>query len=172
MESQGFEELYIDCLRDLYSAEQQLATALPKLAEAATTEELKEAFRLHTEQTERQAERLQEIFQDLEDSAEGKECKAMRGLVEEAEEHLQELEEGPVLDAALIGAAQKVENYEIAGYGTARTYATLLGYEEHASILQQILDEESETDEKLTDIAESMVNEMALNSEEEETKSA
>jgi ferritin-like metal-binding protein YciE len=149
-------------LRDLYNAENQLIKALPKLAKAAEHEELKNAFQGHLEQTRHHAERLEQIFESLGMKAKGKTCKAMEGLIEEGKEIMEEDAEPNVMDAGLIGAAQKVEHYEIASYGTVRTWAQQLGHSQAAEILQQTLDEEAETDRKLTVIAEDMVNVAAV----------
>jgi ferritin-like metal-binding protein YciE len=172
MKSEGFDQLYVECLRDLYSAERQLIEALPKVAKAASVDELANAVQEHLRETQQQLQRLQQIFDDLEEDPEGKECAAMKGLIEEADEIIEEEEEGPVRDAGLIGAAQKVEHYEIAGYGTARTFARRLGRDHDAELLQQTLDEESATDIKLTELAEGLVNEMAAEegSDESDTR--
>lgn len=162
MKVTDIEKLYVESLRDLYSAESQLIEALPKVAEAVTSPELKEAVTNHLAETKEHRVRLDQIFDLLEKDSGGHECAAMKGLIEEADELIEEVETPEVLDAALIGAAQKVEHYEIAGYGTARTFATLLGYEDQASLLEQTLDEESICDETLTEIAESTVNEDAV----------
>ena len=161
MKIQTMEELLVDELKDLYDAEKQIVKALPKMAKAATSEELKTAFEEHLEQTKRQVERLDKIFSKLGEKPAGKKCAAMSGLIEEGEELISDGEESPVLDAGLIAAAQKVEHYEIAGYGTARTHAEILGHNDAAKLLQQTLDEEKSTDEKLTELAESVVNEEA-----------
>jgi ferritin-like metal-binding protein YciE len=159
MKAKGFMDLFELELKDLYSAEKQLTKALPKMAKAATNEELKQAFESHLEETEGQIGRLEKIFEQL-DIAYGRveKCKAMEGLVEEGKEIMEEGLEPDVLDAALICAAQKVEHYEIAGYGCARTFAQQLGLQDIADLLQETLDEEGATDKKLTDIAESVVN--------------
>jgi len=150
-------DLLIHELRDLYSAENQIIKALPKMAKAASSEELRQAFEEHLEQTKGQVERLDQIFESLEVSSRGPKCKAMEGLIEEGKELLEEKDvDEAVLDAALIAAAQRVEHYEIAGYGCARTFARLLGQEEAADLLQTTLDEEADTDKRLTDIAESI----------------
>ena len=167
MKMQSLHDLYVEELKDLYSAENQLLKALPKLAKAASSESLKEAFEEQLEVTKQQVERLDQIFEKLGKSARGKKCVAMEGLIEEGSEIIsrkKEFEPG-VLDAALIGAAQKVEHYEIAGYGTVRTYATLLGEDEAAELLQETLNEEGETDEKLTALAESEINVEAASEE-------
>ncbi len=146
-------DLLIHELKDLYSAENQLTKALPKMAKAAASEELKQAFQTHLQQTEEHIRRLEKIGKQLDETMKGKKCKAMEGLIEEGKEILEEDGDETVLDLALIGAAQKVEHYEIASYGTARTLAELLGEEQVATILQETLDEEGETDKLLTEIA-------------------
>jgi ferritin-like metal-binding protein YciE len=156
-------KLYISELRDLYSAENQLVKALPKLAKAASSEELKDAFENHLEQTKRHVERLEQIFEQLDESPKGKTCHAMKGLIEEGSEILKEDGEDSVLDAGMIVAAQKVEHYEIASYGSVRTFANLLGKDDVAKLLQSTLDEESETNEILNRLAENVVNQEALN---------
>lgn len=161
MKIKTMQDLLIDELRDLYSAESQLLRALPKMAKAASSPDLKSAFEQHQEITKRQVERLEEIFQGLGKSPKGKKCLGMEGLVQEGEEVIGDAGNPEVLDAALIGAAQRVEHYEISGYGTARTHARELGLQKEAGLLQETLDEESRTDEKLTQIAESMINQRA-----------
>src|SRR5512143_2152948 len=136
------EDVYVDLLKDLYSAEKQLVKALPKMAKGAQSSDLQKAFQDHLKQTEGQVERIERIFSEMGGSPRGKKCVGMEGLVEEGNELLQEDVEPDVLDAGLIAAAQKVEHYEIAGYGTARTWAERLGYNNHAKLLQQTLDEE------------------------------
>jgi ferritin-like metal-binding protein YciE len=158
------EELLIDELKDLYSAENQIVKALPKMAKAASSPELKRAFERHLEETKRQVERLNQIGEQLEVRLTGKKCKGMEGLIEEGKEIIEEDLEEDATDAGLIGAAQKVEHYEIAAYGTARTHASLLGYNKVARLLQQTLDEEGNTDKKLTALAESVINVEALQS--------
>jgi ferritin-like metal-binding protein YciE len=162
----SLKDLYIDELKDLYNAENQLVKALPKMAQKASAPELKRAFQEHLGQTERQVNRLERIFKQLGEKPTGKTCKAMKGLVEEGKEIIEEKGDESVLDAALIGAAQKVEHYEIASYGTARTFASLLGEEDAVELLQKTLDEEGATDKKLTALAESLVNVEASNAEE------
>jgi ferritin-like metal-binding protein YciE len=157
-ETNPLEELLVDELKDLYSAEKQIVTALPKMARAASSPDLRRAFERHLEETRRQVERLEEIGEDLEIRLSGKKCMGMEGLIEEGKELMQEDLDENALDAGLIGAAQKVEHYEIAGYGTARTHASLLGYKKVAKLLQQTLDEEGATDKKLTALAESIIN--------------
>jgi len=156
------EELFIEELRDLYDAEKQLTKALPKMAKAASSEELRTAFEEHLEQTEGQVGRLEEIFKALGEKATGKTCAAMAGLIKEGNEIAQEIEESAVRDAGLIAAAQKVEHYEISGYGSARTHAELLGNDEAVSLLEETLEEEKSTDERLTELAESIINEEAV----------
>jgi ferritin-like metal-binding protein YciE len=158
MELSSLRELYITELRDLYSAENQILKALPKMAKTASSEELKNAFQEHLEQTKTHVERLEQIFKNLDATPKGKKCKGMEGLIEEGKELMQQDAEPEVLDAGMIGAAQKVEHYEMAGYGCVRTYAKVLGDEEAAELLQQTLEEEEETDKKLTEIAESSIN--------------
>lgn len=156
------EKLYISELRDLYSAENQLLKALPKMAKGASSPELKDAFEKHLEQTETHVERLEQLFRNLDESPKGKTCQAMKGLIEEGSEILKEEGEESVLDAGMIVAAQKVEHYEIASYGSVRTFANLLGQDEAARLLQSTLAEESETNEILNRLAESVVNPEAL----------
>jgi ferritin-like metal-binding protein YciE len=163
MKLDSLETLFVEELRDLHSAETQLVKALPKMAKRASSEELKQAFEEHLELTREHVERLDEIFENLGKPAKGKTCKAMKGLIEEGSEILEEQGEPSVIDAALIAAAQKVEHYEIATYGTVRTWAEMLGQDDAVDLLQQTLDEESETDEKLTEIAESTINATAAN---------
>jgi len=146
-------DLLVEELKDLYSAENQLLKALPKMAKAAKSEELQQAFENHLQQTEEHVQRLEKIGTQLGESMKGKKCKAMEGLVEEGKEVMEEDAEPILLDLALIGAAQKVEHYEIAGYGTARSLAELAGEKEVAEILQETLDEEGETDKLLTSLA-------------------
>lgn len=152
------EDLFVDLLKDLYSAEKQLTKALPKMAKNAQASDLKKAFQDHLKQTERQAERIERIFSDLEGSPRGKKCVGMEGLVEEGNEVMKEAAEPEAMDAGLIAAAQKVEHYEIASYGTAKAWAHQLGYHEAARLLEQTLEEESMANELLTRIAESHVN--------------
>ena len=149
-------DLFVGELKDLYSAETQLTKALPKMAKAAKSEELRNAFKEHLEETKNQIARLETVFKELEMTPKGKKCKAMAGLVEEGKEMMEMEGEDAVKDAALIAAAQRVEHYEIAGYGTVRTYAQLLGLDDIANLLQETLDEEAATDEKLTELAQSI----------------
>jgi ferritin-like metal-binding protein YciE len=146
-------DLLVQELKDLYSAENQLLKALPKMAKAATSDELREAFETHLQQTETHVERLDKIGKQLGETMKGKKCKAMEGLVAESKEIMEEDATPALMDLALIGAAQKVEHYEIAGYGTARTLAELIEEDDVAEILQETLDEEGATDKLLTEIA-------------------
>jgi ferritin-like metal-binding protein YciE len=154
MESAALKELYIDELRDLYNAENQLIKALPKMAKAANSEELRTGFEEHLEQTRGHAQRIEQIFQALGEKPSGKKCKAMEGLVEEGSEAINEDFEGEVMDAALIGAARRVEHYEIAAYSTVIKFAELLGQNDAAQLLEQTLEEETETDEKLVGLVD------------------
>jgi len=151
-------DLYVNELKDLYNAETQLVKALPKMAKAASNPDLKAAIEEHLEVTRGQVERLERVFEGLGVSPKGKKCKAMEGLIEEGKEVMEEDGEDAVIDAALIAAAQRVEHYEIAGYGCARTFAKLLGYDKAAQLLQETLDEEGEADKKLTELAETGIN--------------
>jgi ferritin-like metal-binding protein YciE len=162
MKLDTLEQLYISELRDLYSAENQLLKALPKMAKAASSEELKDGFEKHLEQTKGHVRRLEQVFEALDENPKGKTCRAMKGLIEEGSEILKGDGEESVLDAGIIVAAQKVEHYEIAGYGSARTFAQLFGQTKAAELLQATLDEESETNEILNKLAESVVNPEAL----------
>ncbi len=168
MKLDSLESLFVDQLKDLYNAEQQIMKALPKMAKAASNSELKSGFEQHLEQTKKQAERLEQIFEELEIQPKGKKCVAMEGLIEEGQSIIKDATQPNVLDAGLIAAAQKVEHYEIAGYGTARTYASLLGLSEAANLLQETLTEEEQTDRKLTDLAETSINAQAAEAGEEE----
>ncbi|MCW8311864.1 ferritin-like domain-containing protein [Sphingobacterium thalpophilum] len=154
-------ELFVDELKDILGAEKQLLQGLKKMSKAAETDELKQAFQEHLAQTEGQIDRLKEVFQSLGMTARGKKCKAMEGLLSEADEIIESFEGDPALDAALISAAQKVEHYEIASYGCLVTYAKLMEHTEAEQLLQQTLDEEKQTDTLLTEIAMSGVNESA-----------
>jgi ferritin-like metal-binding protein YciE len=158
MSLDSLHDLYVNELKDLYSAENQLLKALPKMAKAANAPELKAAFTEHLEVTRGQVERLEQIFENLGASPKGKKCVAMEGLVEEGKEVIAEDGEPAVIDAALIACAQKVEHYEIAGYGCVRTFANLLGHEDAAALLQETLDEEGAADKKLTELAETVIN--------------
>ena len=162
MKLDTLQKLYASELRDLYNAENQLLKALPKMAKAASSEELKNAFEKHLEQTKSHVERLEQVFEELDEKPKGKTCRAMKGLVEEGSEILQQDGEESVLDAGIIVAAQKVEHYEIAAYGSVRTFAHLLGQNKAAELLQTTLDEESETNELLNKLAESIINPEAI----------
>jgi ferritin-like metal-binding protein YciE len=160
-EFNSLEQLFIDQLQDLYDAEHRITDALPKMAEAATSPQLAQAFRDHLQETERQIERLERVFETVGQPAKRKTCDAMKGLVSEGSEVINASGDGDVRDAALIAAAQRVEHYEMAGYGTVRTFARRLGLTEAEELLQATLDEEGATDHKLTAIAESFVNPQA-----------
>src|SRR5437899_4892356 len=162
MKLDSLQELYVNELRDLYNAENQLIKSLPKMAKAASSDELKEAFEKHLEQTKGQVQRLEEVFEEIDETPRGKTCQAMKGLIEEGSEILHQDGEDSVIDAGIIVAAQKVEHYEIAGYGSVRTFAQLLGKDRSAELLQTTLDEESETNETLNQLAEGVVNPEAL----------
>lgn len=172
MEMETLRDLYIDELKDLWSAEKQLIKALPRMAKAATHPQLAKAFTTHLRQTEQQVARLERIFEELDESPRGKKCIGMEGLIEEGQELIKERPDPDVLDAGLIAKAQSVEHYEIAVYGTARTYARILGLERQADLLQETLDEEGETDKLLTQLAESSINLEAAIPENEEEESA
>src|ERR1700689_1289181 len=167
MKSNRLKHLYIEELKDLYSAENQLVKALPKMAKAADSEDLKAGFEEHLEQTKGHVSRLEEIFKALGESPKGKKCKGMEGLIKEGAEMIEEDPAPEELDAGLISAAQRVEHYEIAGYGCVRTYAELLGEDEAVSLLEETLKEEKATDEKLTELA-GAINVIAANSDESE----
>jgi ferritin-like metal-binding protein YciE len=161
MAAHSLSDLYVEELRDLYNAEKQILKALPKIIKAASHDELKEALETHRKQTEGHVTRLEQIFEDLGKSAKGKTCHGMEGVLAEGAELLEEKPEAQVLDAGIISAAQRVEHYEMAGYGSVRTWAEQLGHENHASLLQQTLEEEKAADEKLTELAMQSVNEDA-----------
>jgi ferritin-like metal-binding protein YciE len=154
----SFDDLFVEQLKDLYDAELRLTKALPKMAEAAHSSALRSAFQEHLRQTEGHVSRLEQVFRMLGRSAQSKTCEAMKGLIAEGEEAISARGDANVKDAALIAAAQRVEHYEIAGYGTARTFAERLGRQDAARILQQTLDEEAATDKKLTSLAEQSIN--------------
>lgn len=160
----ALKELFTGELKDILWAEHQLVTSLKKLSKAATSEELKNAFDTHLTETEGQITRLEKVFESIGEQAEPKKCEAMAGLSKEAEELIKDTEEGTaVRDVALISAAQKCEHYEIASYGTLRTLAGVLGYSEAEDLLEETLQEEKKTDELLTELAESVINESAKN---------
>jgi ferritin-like metal-binding protein YciE len=156
----SMQDLFIEELRDLYSAENQITKALPKMAKAATSDNLRQAFEGHLEETNVHVERLEQIFEILGKSSRGKACEGMKGLLTEGAEFIKEIEKGDVLDAGLISAAQRVEHYEMAGYGSVRAYAELLGNSKVVDLLQATLDEEKAADQKLTKISHT-VNQQA-----------
>ena len=162
MDLDTMKELFIHELKDLHDAENQILKALPKMAKKASHAELKSAFEEHERQTQEHVSRLERVLDGLGEKPGGVKCKGIRGIIAEGEESMKEVDDDDVRDAAMIGAAQRVEHYEIAGYGTARTYARMLGNEEAARVLQETLDEEGETDKKLTRLAESRVNPDAM----------
>jgi ferritin-like metal-binding protein YciE len=175
MKLESLRDLYVEQLKDLYNAEQQLIKALPKMAKAASSEELKAAFEDHLGQTRQHAQRIETIFEQMGEKAKGKKCKAMEGLVEEGGEVIKEDMDDGIKDAALIAAAQRVEHYEIAGYGCVRAYATRLREGDAASLLSQTLQEEKEADEALNEIAEALnieVPQESVQSEKRTVKSS
>jgi len=157
------EDLFLDEIRDLYDAEKQLTKALPKMAKACSSSELRKAFEDHLKETQNQVERLEQIFESLDEKATGKKCTAMHGLIQEGEELMSETGDTALGDAGLIAAAQKIEHYEISGYGSARTHAQILGHVEAVPLLEKTLNEEKQADRKLMELAESTVNEEAVN---------
>jgi ferritin-like metal-binding protein YciE len=158
MKMESLKDLYLEQLRDLYDAETQLIEALPKMAEAAASSDLKEAFREHLRQTREHVVRLERMFSALGERPEGHACQGMKGLIKEGLEMIKASGEPEVIDAGLIAAAQRVEHYEIAGYGTVRTYAEIFGADEAVRMLDKTLQEEEETDDRLTELAESHIN--------------
>ncbi len=160
------DELFVEELRDLYDAEKQLVKALPKIAKAASSEDFKAAITEHLHQTEEHVTRLEQVFEHLGEKPRGKKCAAMAGLIEEGHELIESMDESPVRDAGLIAAAQKVEHYEMAGYGSVRTHAELLGHEDVVKLLEATLGEEKEADTKLNELAKNTVNEEAAEQEE------
>jgi ferritin-like metal-binding protein YciE len=162
-QSKDLEKLFIEQLKDIYSAETQLVSALPKMAKAASTPELQAAFNMHLDETRNQVQRLEQLFEGMDASPRGKKCKGMEGLIEEGNELIKEKADydADTLDAGLIAAAQKVEHYEISAYGTVRAFAEQLGRQEAVEVLNQTLDEEYAADRKLSTIAENMVNAQA-----------
>jgi ferritin-like metal-binding protein YciE len=168
MKEAKFDELFKEELEDLYDAEKQIVQALPKMVEAASSEELKSAFEEHLEQTKEQVKRLERVFKAIGEKPQGKTCEGMQGLLKEGEKMISEIPKSPVLDAAIIGAAQKVEHYEISGYGTARTMAEMLGQQDAAELLEETLEEEKTTDENLTEIAEAIMTGEDTDEEDEE----
>lgn len=168
MQMDSFDKLYLDELKDAYNAEKQLVKAIPKMVKSATSPELRTALEDHLEVTRRHVERLEEIFQDMGKPASGKTCKGMSGIIEEGQEILQEDGDPGVIDAGIIAAAQRVEHYEIASYGTLRTFAQIKGDTKAARLLEETLNEEKEADQRLTQIAESSVNVEASDVDEDE----
>ena len=165
MELKSLKDLYVEQLKDLYSAEKQLTEALPKMAKAASSAELKEAFQEHLQETKGHVQRLEQIFKNLDEKPSGETCEAMEGLIEEGEEVVEARGDAAARDAALIAAAQRVEHYEIAGYGTVAAYARTLRRTEDSKILEETLDEEKNADELLNDIALGSVNQAAAKQE-------
>jgi ferritin-like metal-binding protein YciE len=161
MSLDSLESLFIEELRDIYNGEKQLLKALPRMAKAAESPQLQQAFTKHLKETEGQVQRLERILRELGQTVRGKHCKGIEGLVEEGKEKMEEEGEGPVIDAALIAAGQKVEHYEIATYGCLRTYAELLGHTEAVRLLAQTLAEEEAADKKLTELGEGGINDSA-----------
>lgn len=159
MSANSLQELYVEQLQDLFDAEQQIIKALPKMIEAAQSEELRDALTEHLEVTRKQADRVEKICEELDEEAKGEKCKGMEGVLKEGSDLVKDISNKQVRDAAIIASAQRVEHYEMAGYGTARTYATLLGFDEAASALEQTLEEEKEADETLSGLAEQLNNE-------------
>jgi len=172
MEHNALKEVYIAELKDLYDAENRLVKAIPKMAKAASSKKLRSGFEEHLEQTRGHVDRLKEILDAMGEKAGGKKCAGMTGIVKEGEEIMEEDFEGEVMDAALISAAQRVEHYEIAAYGCVRTWAALLGENEASALLEKTLEEEKETDQKLTELAEQInVQAKASSGEEEDEES-
>ncbi len=155
------QDLFVEELRDIYHAEKQILKALPKLAKNATHPELKQVFELHLEQTKGQIDRLEQVFEQLDVAKRGKRCEAMEGLLEEARSTMEEIEDKSVLDVGMIVNQQKIEHYEIAGYGSLVALAKQLGHKEAASLLEETLKEEKETDQKLNQVALSVANQKA-----------
>jgi ferritin-like metal-binding protein YciE len=170
MAKNSLRDLYIDELRDLYNAETQLVKALPKMAKASNDDRLRQGFEEHLRQTSEHVSRLEQIFEMLDEKPSGKKCLGMEGLVKEGADTMKEDYGDELMDAAIIGAAQRVEHYEIAGYGTVRDFAKLLGEDEHVSLLEQTLEEEKETDQKLTQLAEEINSRSAGGTEMEASK--
>src|SRR5215471_20736942 len=162
MPENSLQQLYVEQLKDLYHAETQLVKALPKMAKAAKSEALREGFEQHLEQTRGHVQRLEQIFEAMEESPKGRKCAGMQGLVKEGEEVLDENSDSEALDAGLIAAAQRVEHYEIAGYGSVRSFAELLGEDEAVNLLHETLEDEKTTDQKLTKLSEN-INAQAMN---------
>jgi ferritin-like metal-binding protein YciE len=170
MQANSLRELYVAELRDLYSAETQLVKALPKMAKASSNAELRQGFEEHLRQTSEHVSRLEQIFDMIGEKATGKKCVGMEGLVKEGAETMKEDYDDTVMDAAIIGAAQRVEHYEIAAYGTVRAFAEQLGEDDHVSLIEQTLNEEKQTDEKLTQLAEQINSEASAGEEGQESE--
>jgi ferritin-like metal-binding protein YciE len=162
MSAKSLQELFVEELRDTYDGEKRLTKALPRMAKAAESDELRSAFTNHLRETERQIQRLEQVFRTIGEPVRGKKCDGLMGIIEEGKSAMQELDEGPVLDAALIAGAQRAEHYEIAAYGTLAYFAEMLGNDKAKDLLGQTLEEEKATDEKLSVIAKSKVNRDAL----------
>ncbi len=163
-------DLFVEELKDLYHAEKQITKALPQMAKKATSDQLREAFESHLKETENQISRLEKVFKELDMTPKGKKCEGMEGIIQEGKTMMQELDKSDTLDAALIAAAQKVEHYEIASYGTVRTYAQQLNLKNAANLLQETLEEESAANEKLNDLAINQVNVEAMSGSKDENK--
>jgi ferritin-like metal-binding protein YciE len=172
MKLASLEDLFVSELQDLYSAESQIIKALPKVVKTATSSELQECLEKHLDETREQVKRLDQIFEKMGRSSKGKKCKGMEGLLEEGKELMNEDAEKKVLDAGLIAAAQRVEHYEIAAYGSARTFAETLGHDEVVTLLEQTLEEEKQADRKLSEVATTVVNERAESTDRETYASA
>ena len=157
----GLEDLFLNTLKDIYYAEKQILRALPKMAKAAESEELREAFQTHRDETEGQIQRLEQVFEAIGKRAQGKTCEAIQGIIEEGKEIMEDFAESDALDAGLIAAGQAVEHYEISRYGTLRAWAQELGLEDAAGLLEENLEEEKKTDKLLTELAEARVNQKA-----------
>jgi len=158
---QNLQELFHDTLKDIYFAEKKILSALPKMAKAAQSEDLKAAFEKHETETEEHVVRLEKVFEEIDEPPRGKTCDAIMGIIEEGQEVMKEFKGAPALDAGLLAAAQAVEHYEIARYGTLKTWAAELGHKQAVKLLEQTLSEEKKTDETLTQLAESEVNQHA-----------
>jgi ferritin-like metal-binding protein YciE len=166
MQINSLQELYVEQLKDLYDAEHQIIKALPKMIGKAQSEDLKDALNEHLEITQEQARRIEKIFSDMGEKNKAEKCKGMQGVIAEGDDLIGDVDDPDVRDAAIIASAQRVEHYEMAGYGTARTYAEQLGEDEAADLLQQTLDEEKEADEKLTELASELNQEAQTDAEE------
>ena len=162
------QDLFLDELKDIYSAEKQAVRAYPRISKAIASQELKQAMQDHLEQTKQQVERLDRVFEILGKRAGGKTCEAMKGLLEEAAESVEEIEQGPVLDVAIIASAQRIEHYEIAAYGTVAALAEAMGEQEIQQLLEETLGEEKQTDERLTEVSKQVNREALQNDEDEE----